>query len=168
MIHKISSYHPNTIFNVLKILFGFKPNFKKHEFKHYVVYYFKSDSLNLNHSLRLSLTITLFYLLTIILCWTPLQCSLYLWHLFWGLFLQTPPHTQTQMSSEQSFKWKEKKMISYDSFFLIAGIKRKHDILFLNRSNLYFRCLDEFQMFIWCHLFSALRLGYFRVFLISR
>lgn len=39
---------------------------------------FESDSLNLNHSLRLSLTIILFYLLTIILCWTPLLCSLYL------------------------------------------------------------------------------------------
>lgn len=78
---------------------------------------FKSDSLNLNHSLRLSLTITLFYLLTIILCWAQLQCSLYLWHLFWGLFLQTSPHTQTHISSEQSFKWKEKKMILYDSFF---------------------------------------------------
>lgn len=82
---------------------------------HMLFIIFKSDSLNLNHSLRLSLTITLFYLLTIILCWTPLQCSLYLWHLFWhlfwGLFLKTSPHTQTQMSSEQSFKWKGKKMI---------------------------------------------------------
>lgn len=124
---------------------------------HMLFIIFKSDSLNLNHSLRLSLTITLFYLLTIILCWTPLQCSLYLWHLFWGLFLKTSPHTQTQMSSEQSFKWKGKK-----------NDKRKHDILFLNRSNLYFRCFVEFQMFIWCHHLSALRLGYFRVFLISR
>lgn len=128
---------------------------------HMLFIIFKSDSLNLNHSLRLSLTITLFYLLTIILCWTPLQCSLYLlhlfWHLFWGLFLKTSPHTQTQMSSEQSFKWKGEK-----------NDKRKHDILFLNRSNLYFRCFVEFQMFIWCHHLSALRLGYFRVFLISR
>lgn len=84
----------------------------------------KSDSLNLNHSLRLSLTIILFYLLTIILCWTPLQCSLYLWHLFWCLFLKTSPNTQTQMSSKQSFKWKGKKWFCTILFFN-CGNKKK-------------------------------------------